>query len=86
MGGLSAFHVYLCSSNQTTYEHFRHRYSGSSNPYNQGFFANVAETCCTRIPSRKAMEALGGRVPKPGAPPSPNILHVHLADIMLNDT
>lgn len=28
VGGLTALHGYLVSTNQTTYEHFRHRYSG----------------------------------------------------------
>lgn len=28
VGGLSALHTYLVCTNQTTYEHFRHRYSG----------------------------------------------------------
>jgi palmitoyltransferase ZDHHC9/14/18 len=30
VGGLSALHTYLVLTNQTTYEHFRHRYSGGS--------------------------------------------------------
>lgn len=30
VGGLSTFHAYLVTTNQTTYEHFRHRYSGAA--------------------------------------------------------
>lgn len=32
VGGLTALHGYLVSTNQTTYEHFRHRYSGGQLP------------------------------------------------------
>ena len=36
VGGLSAFHAYLVSTNQTTYEHFRHRYSGERCAWSRG--------------------------------------------------
>lgn len=36
VGGLSGFHIFLTSRNQTTYEHFRHRYGAAQgNPYNR---------------------------------------------------
>ena len=49
MGGLSVFHLYLTSRNQTTYEHFRHRYSSSGNPYSLGLLGNCAEVFCTPV-------------------------------------
>ncbi|AQK78521.1 putative protein S-acyltransferase 7 [Zea mays] len=33
VGGLSVFHLYLMSTNQTTYENFRYRYDQRDNPY-----------------------------------------------------
>ncbi|KAL0346107.1 UNVERIFIED_CONTAM: putative protein S-acyltransferase 4 [Sesamum radiatum] len=36
VGGLSVFHFYLISTNQTTYENFRYRYDKKENPYNKG--------------------------------------------------
>ncbi|XP_047312332.1 probable protein S-acyltransferase 7 [Impatiens glandulifera] len=53
VGGLSAFHLYLMSTNQTTYENFRNRYDRKENPYNRGVFWNLMEIFCTRIPSSK---------------------------------
>lgn len=52
IGGLSGLHCFLCSSNQTTYEHFRSRYSGMANPYNVGCFGNVREVFCMPMPPR----------------------------------
>lgn len=49
VGGLSVFHLYLTSRNQTTYEHFRHRYSSSGNPYSLGLLGNCAEVFCTPV-------------------------------------
>lgn len=55
VGGLSGFHTFLTSTNQTTYEHFRHRYNnaGQGNPYNRGVFRNWLEVCCLPIPRRR---------------------------------
>ncbi|KAJ6837505.1 putative protein S-acyltransferase 7 [Iris pallida] len=52
VGGLTAFHLYLICTNQTTYENFRYRYDGK-NPYNQGCFRNVWEIFFSRIPKSK---------------------------------
>lgn len=52
IGGLTGLHCFLCSSNQTTYEHFRSRYSGMANPYNVGCCGNMQEALCMRIPPR----------------------------------
>ncbi|TVU22697.1 hypothetical protein EJB05_32414, partial [Eragrostis curvula] len=50
VGGLTVFHVYLMSTNQTTYENFRYRYDKKENPYDRGVLANVSEVFCTRMP------------------------------------
>ncbi|KAK7271054.1 hypothetical protein RJT34_26649 [Clitoria ternatea] len=53
VGGLTAFHLYLMSTNQTTYENFRYRYDRRANPYNKGVFNNFIEIFCTSIPQSK---------------------------------
>ncbi|XP_059644492.1 probable protein S-acyltransferase 7 [Cornus florida] len=68
VGGLSVFHLYLISTNQSTYENFRYRYDQRANPYNKGIINNFMEIFCTSIPpSKNKFRAL---VPKePGIPP-----------------
>ncbi|KAJ8771945.1 hypothetical protein K2173_027122 [Erythroxylum novogranatense] len=53
VGGLSAFHLYLISTNQTTYENFRYRYDRRANPYNRGVVENFKEIFCSSIPPSK---------------------------------
>ncbi|XP_020092616.1 probable protein S-acyltransferase 7 [Ananas comosus] len=53
VGGLTAFHLYLICTNQTTYENFRYRYDGKNNPYNRGLVQNIRETFVSEIPSSK---------------------------------
>ncbi|KAM0882811.1 hypothetical protein ACQ4PT_032045 [Festuca glaucescens] len=53
VGGLTAFHSYLSCTNQTTYENFRYRYEGKSNPYNRGVARNLVETFLSPIPASK---------------------------------
>ncbi|CAL5185492.1 unnamed protein product [Lathyrus oleraceus] len=53
VGGLTAFHLYLISTNQTTYENFRYRYDRRANPYNRGLFDNFKEIFFTSIPPSK---------------------------------
>ncbi|CAO2207409.1 unnamed protein product [Urochloa humidicola] len=53
VGGLSVFHLYLMSTNQTTYENFRYRYDRRDNPYNRGILNNFLEIFCTAIPPSK---------------------------------
>ncbi|KAE9588870.1 hypothetical protein Lal_00012685 [Lupinus albus] len=53
VGGLTAFHLYLISTNQTTYENFRYRYDRRANPYNKGVLDNFKEIFCTGIPPSK---------------------------------
>ncbi|XP_052183137.1 probable protein S-acyltransferase 7 isoform X2 [Diospyros lotus] len=68
VGGLTIFHLYLMSSNQSTYENFRYRYDGRSNPYNRGTIRNLQEILCTSIPPSK--NKFRAKVLKePGIPP-----------------
>ncbi|PKA54821.1 putative S-acyltransferase [Apostasia shenzhenica] len=61
VGGLSVFHLYLVSTNQTTYENFRYRYERKVNPYNRGTVANFKEIFFAKIsPSNNNFRA---RVP-----------------------
>lgn len=53
VGGLSVFHLYLISTNQTTYENFRYRYDRRENPYNLGLISNFKEIFFTSIPPSK---------------------------------
>jgi len=58
VGGLTAFHIYLISTNQTTYENFRYRYDSKVNPYNQGLVQNFIEIFFTRTsPSKNNFRA-----------------------------
>ncbi|XP_028766697.1 probable protein S-acyltransferase 4 [Neltuma alba] len=50
VGGLTAFHLYLICTNQTTYENFRYQYDKKENPYNKGILRNFKETLCSKIP------------------------------------
>lgn len=50
VGGLTGFHFYLISTNQTTYENFRYRYDKRENPYNQGVLRNFKEIFFSKIP------------------------------------
>ncbi|KAH9623817.1 hypothetical protein KSS87_019649 [Heliosperma pusillum] len=70
VGGLTAFHLYLISSNQTTYENFRYRYDRRANPYNKGVVENFKEVFCTSIPpSKNNFRAMVPNEPPP--PPRP---------------
>ncbi|XP_050223945.1 probable protein S-acyltransferase 7 [Mercurialis annua] len=53
VGGLTVFHLYLISKNQSTYENFRYRYDGLPNPYDTGIFENFMEVFCSSIPPSK---------------------------------
>ncbi|KAG5014432.1 hypothetical protein AAZX31_08G009700 [Glycine max] len=53
VGGLTIFHTYLISTNQSTYENFKNRYDPQTNPYNRGMVNNFKEVFCTRIPPSK---------------------------------
>ncbi|KAL3500940.1 hypothetical protein ACH5RR_035389 [Cinchona calisaya] len=53
VGGLTAFHLYLIVTNQTTYENFRYQYDRRTNPYNLGCSHNLWEIFCSKMPSSK---------------------------------
>ncbi|XP_078159748.1 putative protein S-acyltransferase 7 [Carex rostrata] len=53
VGGLTTFHLYLICTNQTTYENFRYRYDGKSNPYNKGCMKNLIEILFSKTPKSK---------------------------------
>ncbi|CAK9181475.1 unnamed protein product [Ilex paraguariensis] len=68
VGGLAVFHLYLISTNQSTYENFRYRYDRRANPYNKGVFGNFKEMFFTSIPESK--NKFRAKVQKePGIPP-----------------
>ncbi|TKY62776.1 S-acyltransferase 3 [Spatholobus suberectus] len=52
VGGLTVFHLYLISTNQTTYENFRYRYDKKENPFTKGILANFKELSCAKVPSK----------------------------------
>jgi hypothetical protein len=65
VGGLTALHTYLLLTNQTTYEHFRHKYNNQGNPYDEGLPKNCVEVFCspTPPPMRKRLRATNGVAP-----------------------
>ncbi|URE08980.1 DHHC palmitoyltransferase [Musa troglodytarum] len=65
VGGLTAFHVYLICTNQTTYENFRYRYDGKLNPYNHGCIHNVKEVLFSSVP--KSMNNFRAKVKEDSA-------------------
>ncbi|MQL74441.1 hypothetical protein Taro_006787, partial [Colocasia esculenta] len=46
------YEIYLLPT-QTTYENFRYRYDGKTNPYNRGCIGNIGESFCSKIPKSK---------------------------------
>ncbi|ESW33690.1 hypothetical protein PHAVU_001G090700 [Phaseolus vulgaris] len=71
VGGLTAFHLYLISTNQTTYENFRYRYDRRANPYNKGVLNNFKEIFCISIPLSK--NKFRATVPKEPALPTRSV-------------
>eukprot|EP00850_Spirogloea_muscicola_P023462 SM000359S13448 [mRNA] locus=s359:36741:39550:+ [translate_table: standard] len=71
-GGLTVFHLYLMSSNQTTYENYRYRYDDRINPYAKGRCYNIYEMLCAPIPpSRNDFRAAVQAAPNASAGPAP---------------
>lgn len=50
VGGLTVLHLYLISTNQTTYENFRYHYDKKDNPYRKSIIKNFVEVFFTKIP------------------------------------
>ncbi|XP_031125686.1 protein S-acyltransferase 8-like [Ipomoea triloba] len=70
VGGLTGFHFYLISTNQTTYENFRYRSDHRLNVYNHGCLNNFFEVFCTKVkPSRNHFRAFVQE--EPPRPPLP---------------
>ncbi|KAJ4850139.1 hypothetical protein Tsubulata_000617 [Turnera subulata] len=53
VGGLTVFHLYLISKNQSTYENFRYRYDGLANAFDKGLIGNFKEVFLSSIPASK---------------------------------
>ncbi|KAI5560104.1 hypothetical protein BDE02_16G024000 [Populus trichocarpa] len=51
VGGLTLFHLYLISTNQTTYENFRYRYDKKENPFTRGVLKNFKQVFFSKIPA-----------------------------------
>ncbi|CAH2070580.1 unnamed protein product [Thlaspi arvense] len=65
VGGLTGFHLYLISTNQTTYENFRYRSDNRINVYNRGCSNNFLEIFCSKVkPSRNDFRAFTKEQPQ----------------------
>ena len=70
VGGLSAFHMHLIASNQTTYENFRYHLASDGNPYHEGLLRNCYLILCSAIPaSRLSLRAHAFSVRRAGISP-----------------
>lgn len=72
VGGLTGFHLYLISTNQTTYENFRYRADHRPNAFDKGCLHNFLEVFCTKTqPSKNKFRALVQEEPPRTTPMRP---------------
>lgn len=82
VGGLTGFHLYLISTNQTTYENFRYRAENRRNAFDKGCLCNFLEVFCTKTrPSKNKFRAFVQEEP-PRIPmrPMPELVEQSTAD------
>lgn len=75
VGGLTGFHLYLISTNQTTYENFRYRADNRRNAFDRGCIHNFLEVFCTKIqPSKNKFRAyIQEEAPRISTRPMPEV-------------
>ncbi|KAI4343574.1 hypothetical protein L6164_010908 [Bauhinia variegata] len=84
VGGLTVFHTYLISTNQSTYENFRYRYDRQANPYNRGIVENFKEVLCFSIPPSK--NNFRSKIPKEPLGPSGGVAVGFVSPLMRKTT
>ncbi|XAR62256.1 Protein S-acyltransferase [Bertholletia excelsa] len=81
VGGLTGFHLYLISTNQTTNENFRYRADNRINVYDRGGLNNFLEVFCIKVkPSRSNFRAFI-QEEQPQRPPLPSTRRVEMEDM-----